>query len=241
MIKKHLSILALCLFSFGFSQQENDTIVIPEDTSSVIHQRSFDKDLRNQYTGEEFDYSSTDGEAQNLMGRFLMWLRDLLGDTFGVNITPETLKFIEIVIYILMGILALYLLIKFLAGENLTSIFSKKATALVDINLSEGHIEQIDLDALIKEALTQKNYRLAIRYHYLRALKNLSLKNIIEWEYEKTNSDYQKEITNPQIKPIFKEVSYLYDYIWYGEQEIDETKFNAAQARFSALTNSISK
>jgi hypothetical protein len=137
--------------------------------------------------------------------------------------------------------LALYLLVKFLVGENLTTLFSKRATLLIDINLSEEHIEQIDLDILINEALVTKNYRLAIRYHYLRVLKNLSLRNIIEWQFEKTNSDYQNEITIDQLKPLFQEVSYLYDYIWYGEQDIDETKFNAAEARFAALKNSLPK
>jgi len=220
---------------------EQDSITLPEDVTTVLDTQTFDEELSEKYSGEDFDYSSVEGEAENLMGRFLLWLRNALSDTFGVDIPPGTLKVIEYIIYVLMGTLALYLLVKFLVGENLNTIFSKRATPLIDINLSEEHIEQIDMDALINEALAQKNYRLAIRYHYLRVLKNLSLRNIIEWQYEKTNSDYQREISIAKLKPLFQEVSYLYDYIWYGEQEIDEMKFNAAEARFVALKNNLPK
>ncbi len=239
MIKTFLLTIALCFAFVGLSQQEQDSIVIPEDIATPLENRSYDEDIKNKYTGDDFNYSSAEGEAQNMMSRFLRWFRNLFGDMFGIDIPPGTLKFIEYLIYALMGGLAIYLLVKFLVGENLGAIFSKKATSLIDINLSEEHIEKLDLDALIKDAVDQKNYRLAVRYHYLGVLKHLSLKNIIEWQYEKTNLDYQQEISNSTLKPLFQEVSYLYDYIWYGEQDIDEVKFSAAQRRFAALQQRI--
>jgi hypothetical protein len=238
-IKTFLLTIALCFAFVGLSQQEQDSIVIPEDIATPLENRSYDEDIKNKYTGDDFNYSSAEGEAQNMMSRFLRWFRNLFGDMFGIDIPPGTLKFIEYLIYALMGGLAIYLLVKFLVGENLGAIFSKKATSLIDINLSEEHIEKLDLDALIKDAVDQKNYRLAVRYHYLGVLKHLSLKNIIEWQYEKTNLDYQQEISNNTLKPLFQEVSYLYDYIWYGEQDIDAVKFSAAEGRFAALQQRI--
>ena len=239
MIKKQLIIATLFFSSVGFSQQEKDSIALQEDTQSVIQQRGYSEDLQKKYAGEDFDYGSAEGATQNIIDRFLNWLGDQLGDLFGVDIPPGTLKVIEYIIYALMCALVIYLLVKFFAGEHMGSIFSKKASPLIDINLAEEHIESIDLDALIKEALAQNNYRLAVRYLYLGVLKNLSLHQIIEWRFEKTNSDYEREIKNNTLKPLFHEVSYLYDYIWYGEQRIDQTIFNAAAARFEKLKNSI--
>jgi len=236
-IRIYFIIAAFCFSFSGFSQEEKDSLVVSEDTSQVLESRSFDQELSEKYEGDEFDYSSPEGEAQNLISRFLRWFSNFLRDTFGFNIDPAFFEILEILIYVAMGGLALYLLIRFFVRENLSSIFSKKATSFMDINLSEEHIENIDLDAKIKEALTQKDYRLAVRYHYLKVLKNLSLKNIITWEYEKTNADYQKEITISELKPLFKEVSYLYDYIWYGEQDIDANGFNAAEKHFTNLKN----
>ncbi len=209
------------------------------DEDQVLNTRDFDGDLTEKYTGEEFDYSSQEGEAQNLVKRFLNWFFSWIDDSLGVNISPYTLQIIEYLIYILMGGLIIYLFVRFLSGENFSAVFTKKANSILDINLSEDHIENVDLDALIKSALDEKDYRLAVRYHYLRILKILSQKNIIDWHYEKTNSDYQNEIEAPTVKSGFRDVSYLYDYIWYGEQEIDGLKYEIVEARFATLKNSI--
>ncbi len=241
MIKFYFTLVILSTSFFGYSQQEKDSIPVPKDENQVVESRSFNENLKDKYVGDDFNYDIATGESQNLLVRFIDWVFKGLKNTFGINIPPNILIIIEYFIYVLMGILALYLLIKFLVGENLSSVFTKKAVTIVDIDLSEEHIENIALEALIKNALKEKNHRLAVRYHYLRTLKTLSQKNIIEWQYEKTNSDYQKEIEIPNLKSLFKEVSYLYDYIWYGEQPIDEIKYEAAQARFAALTNLLPK
>lgn len=212
-----------------------------DDKTTLLENRALQENLSEKYSGDEFNYDIKDGEAQNLLGRFLNWFFSLLQNTFGINVDPGILKILEYIIYVLMAALAIYFLVKFFIGERLSSVFNKEATAILDINLSEDHIENVDLDALIKTALEQRNFRLAIRYQYLRTLKNLSQKSLIEWHYEKTNSDYQKEISAPKIQSLFKEVSYLYDYIWYGEQDIDENKYKAAQSRFVALKKIVSQ
>lgn len=239
MIKTTSSLFFLLIFFCGFSQQENDSLVIPVDENQVLSARSFEGDLSDKYTGDEFDYSSQAGQAQNLFKRFLRWFFGWIDESFGINIPPYTLEIIEYLIYILMGGLIIYLFVRFLSGEKLSAIFTKQATSILDINLSEEHIENVDLDALIKSALEEKDYRLAVRYHYLRILKLLSQKGIIDWHFEKTNSDYQYEIEAQGIKSGFRDVSYLYDHIWYGEQEIDGLKYEAVSARFASLKNSI--
>jgi len=237
---KFVSIIFCSLFFFcGFSQQEKDSIIIPFDENQVLETRDFGGDLTEKYNGDEFDYSSQEGEAQNLLKRFLNWFFNWIDKSFGINIPPYTMKIIEWLIYILMGCLIVYLFIRFFSGENFSAVFTKKATSILDINLSEDHIENVDLDTLIKSALDEKDYRLAVRYQYLRILKILSQKGLIDWNYEKTNSDYQREIEGDHLKSGFKDVSYLYDYIWYGEQEIDGLKYETVESRFTTLKNSI--
>ncbi|CAN0416442.1 unnamed protein product [Scytosiphon promiscuus] len=160
-----------------------------------------------------------------------------LRNVFGIDIPPGITKILEYLIYGLMAALAIYLLIRFLTGENASAIFRKKEAATINLNLAEEHIENLDLDALINDTIQQKNYRLAIRYQYLKVLKTLSQHQIIEWHYEKTNQDYEKEIEAPKIRLLFKDVSYLYDHIWYGEQEIDDLKYQAAEIKFVNINN----
>jgi hypothetical protein len=239
-IRIGLTLFFSLIFSCGFSQQDIDSVSIPVDKDQVLNTRSFEGSLSDKYIGDEFDYSSPEGQAQNLFKRFLRWFFGWIHESFGINVPPYTLEIIEYLIYILMGGLIIYLFVRFLSGEKLSAVFTKQATSILDINLSEDHIENVDLDAMIKTALEEKDYRLAVRYQYLRILKLLSQKGIIDWHFEKTNSDYQYEIEEQQLRSGFRDVSYLYDYIWYGEQEIDGIKYETVEARFASLKNSIS-
>ena len=226
------------LFKFsGTAQAKRDTITLTEDKGSNLVLRSLDQNITQKYQGKDFNYELKDGESQNLLARFLNWLMNGLKDVFGIDLPPGLTQILEYIIYGLMAALAIYLLIRFLTGENASAIFRKKEAATINLNLAEDHIESLDLDALISDAINQKNYRLAIRYQYLKVLKTLSQQQIIEWHYEKTNQDYEKEIKVPKIRLLFKDVSYLYDHIWYGEQEIDDQKYHAAQMKFVNLNN----
>lgn len=237
MIKITILIFTFLTLSFGLAQHSKDSIVLKGDTTALNELRFFDSDLNQKYTDDAFNYDRKDGETQNVLGQFINWIFKGLQRVFGITIPPNLAEIMKYFVFVLLGVLALYLLVKFLLGENVSSLFTKKAVAIVDITISEEHIENLDLDVLIANAVNENNFRLAIRYQYLKVLKLLSQKNIIEWHYEKTNLDYQNEITQSSLKPLFKEVSYLYDYIWYGEQEIDDAKYRMAQSRFIALNN----
>ncbi|MCM4168843.1 hypothetical protein KCTC52924_02539 [Arenibacter antarcticus] len=237
MIKIKRTLCALFLFSLGYSQGNRDTLALNEDHNTPISIREFTTDLNDKYNGSDFNYKIGDGESQNLLSRSFIWLTDWLKTMLGIDLPPGTAQILEIIVYILMGLLAIYLLVRFLTGERASAIFNKKAISFGNLDLSEEHIENIDLDSLLANALSQNNYRSAIRYQYLKALKTLSVQQVIVWKYEKTNQDYENEISTPSIKSVFKEVSYLYDHVWYGEKEIDELKYRAAQLKFDLINN----
>jgi hypothetical protein len=67
----------------------------------------------------------------------------------------------------------------------------------------------------------------------------MSEKGIIKWDIEKTNSDYLYEITNETRRDEFAYLSYLYNYIWYGEFELDEATFEKAKTAFEKTIRSI--
>jgi hypothetical protein len=76
---------------------------------------------------------------------------------------------------------------------------------------------------------------LATRYYYLWLLKTLSDRNIIEWDIEKTNGDYLNEISNLELKNEFQFLSYVYEYSWYGEFNLNETDFEKTEIAFLKL------
>ena len=234
--------LSFILFVFVtlccWGQVQQDSLQLTTDTNGNIQERQLE-DLDKKYQGEEFNYDIKTGESQNLVNRFLNWLGRGLNDVFGIRLSPGTLKFLQYLIYVLMSGVMLYLIVRLLVNEKLSSIFTKKANAILDIEMEERHIEQLDLDALLKTALEHGDYRLAIRYHYLKSLKKLSQSDVIEWHFDKTNSDYEREIKEPFLKKAFKKIAYLYDYIWYGEQFIDAIAYEQAKQSFTQLNNTI--
>tara|TARA_R110001583_G_scaffold90137_3_gene231732 strand:- start:41630 stop:42352 length:723 start_codon:yes stop_codon:yes gene_type:complete len=236
------NIFLLILFQFAtlcsFAQGAEDSIV-SIDTSSVLTMRQLDDNHTKKYIGEEFNYATKTGESQNLLARFINWVGKGLFSIFGIELSPQLLQVIEYLIYFLLVILAIYLIVKMLINENFNSIFNKKAKTFHDINLTKEHIETIDVNNLLNVALESADYRLAIRYQFLLTFQKLSKNDIIQWHFDKTNSDYLIEIAQPTIQQGFKKIAYLYDYIWYGEQTIDLIKYEKSVLDFEAINKLI--
>jgi hypothetical protein len=236
------NIFLFILFQFAtlctIAQGAQDSI-LRIDTSSVLTMRQLADNHTKKYIGEEFNYATKTGESQNLLARFINWVGKGLSRIFGIELSPQLLQAIEYLIYFLLVMLAIYLIVKVLINENFNSIFSKKAKLFHDINLTEEHIETIDVNNLLQIALESADYRLAIRYQFLLTLQKLSKNDIIQWHFDKTNSDYLNEIAQPTIQKGFKKVAYLYDYIWYGKQTIDLKKYEKSVLDFQSINQLI--
>ncbi|GGI57205.1 hypothetical protein [Winogradskyella haliclonae] len=229
---KYITALGL-VSSIALSAQESVKEVALD--SSSIDITPFKEGLSERYSGNDFNYSINDTGGVNLvqqvLRKFFGWLRDL----FGIDISYINYKTLEYIIYGLLGCGVLYLLIKFLLENPVSSVFKTENKTIDGFNYIEENIETIDFDTLISNALKENNFRLATRYMYLKSLKALSAKGVIEWHFDKTNNDYLREIKDNQVKSLFKRASYIYDYVWYGEFPINETDFNQNKNDFNQL------
>ncbi|MBO3116617.1 hypothetical protein J4050_07660 [Winogradskyella sp. DF17] len=234
-LKYYYALLTMALSPWQFWPQNNNTI---KKDSSNLEVRPFNENIAERYTGNDFNYDINDTGGVNLMQRILRKFFGWLSDVFGFDIDFLDYQTLEYIIYGSLGIIVLYLLIKFLMENPVSSVFKTENKTIEGFSYVEEDIKQIDFDKLIKQALHNTNYRLATRYLYLKALKILANKEIIEWHFEKTNSDYYNEIKDSKLKSLFKRVSYIYDYIWYGEFPIDEATFNKNKSDFNQLIKS---
>ena len=153
-----------------------------------------------------------------------------------VDIVVTILKFLAMLIILFV----IYLIVKSILNKEGQWIFGKNSDKKI-INYAEieKNLQLVDFEKLIKNTLESNEKRLAIRYYYLWLLKKMAEKEIIEWDAEKTNSDYLNEIQNPYQKDNFAYLSYLYNYIWYGEFELDENTFDRAIATFEKTIQTI--
>lgn len=234
MIKNKLHIpfyiFSLCFNSiYCFSQDS-----IQKDTSNI--KVTYFKDaIKKRYTGDDFNYNINDTGGINLLQRILESFFGWLSDIFGFDIDFIDYQTLEYIVYGFLGVATLYLVVKFLMQSPINSVFKTDVKDIDTFKYVEENIKDVNFDTLISDALKDNNYRLATRYLYLKSLKLLTNKNSIEWHYDKTNSDYTNEIKDENTKSIFKRISYIYDYVWYGEFPIDEVSYQKNLADFEKI------
>ncbi|MBW3517990.1 DUF4129 domain-containing protein [Flavobacterium sp. NKUCC04_CG] len=215
------------------------TIIVEKmvDQNQAIENLKFRPQFKDSYTNlSEFNYSSATEKNSfwsRLKNRFLNWLSEFLNvqiDEKPRQIWNKSLNYISVV---LLLILTFYIIRAFVKKDALWFFKKSKKTFKIDHFNVEKNLEHTDFKALIASAIANNNPRLAIRYYYLALLQLLSKKEIIQWDLEKTNSDYLAEIKNEQTRESFRYLSYLYNNIWYGEFEVDPAAFQKAQQAFT--------
>ncbi|MCB0443074.1 MAG: DUF4129 domain-containing protein [Flavobacterium sp.] len=210
--------------------------------SSTIENRVFEENFKDNYQDNDYIYEQAIKES-NWWDRFKQWLADFFKNLFNLSSDTVSGKMVDILIKSLAVILivfVIYLIVKSIMNGEGQWIFGKSSDKkVIHYEDIEKNLHLVDFEKLIKETLNSGENRLSIRYYYLWLLKKMANQNIIEWDIEKTNSDYLYEIKDLNFKSDFEYVSYLYNYIWYGEFELDETTFEKAKNAFEKIIKSI--
>jgi hypothetical protein len=192
-------------------------------------------DFRNKYLqDDEFNYErKEDGVSfwKSFKNAILKLLRGLLG--LSPSVSPN---FVPILMKVLSGLILLvviYFAVRIFLNHQGKWFLEKKNDSL-DVNALdvEQLIQSGDFAILIADAEKDNNTRLSIRYYYLWLLKKLKDSGSIQWLPDKTNSDYLYEIKNEKLKNQFSHLSYLYEYIWYGQFAINDNEYQEAKIAF---------
>lgn len=222
---------------------QRDSLTVNYDTARLQVQKIGEEDLKQFHDDPKFDYEVVKTELtwwdnfktwlSNLFLRFFEWI-------FGAEEAAGALAvFLRILPYLLLALL-LFLLIRFFLTVNSSAAANATgAKPFVALSEEEHIIKNEDIRALIQKALDDKNYRLAIRYYYLYILQLMSEKELIDWQLQKTNHDYENEIQKPDLKKAFTQITRWYDYVWYGDFNIDEAQYQKAEVTFSELQNTL--
>ncbi len=89
----------------------------------------------------------------------------------------------------------------------------------------ESYIHETDLEKHLREALARGQYNLAVRIHYLQIIRALSEKKYIRWSKEKTNREYLRELKNTRIEDPVRNITGVYERIWYGNRRTDQEDY----------------
>jgi hypothetical protein len=204
-------------------------------TENPVFQKKFKEKLGSRYQEKDFDYTTSkprESLLQKLQRKIAELIRRIFGETSMETSSQITAVIIRLFAIVVVGFL-LYFLIKFLISNNGSLFFGKK-NRKVEINEEELHenIHEINFPQSIAAFENNKDYRSAVRYQFLFILKKLSDKKLIQWNPEKTNKDYVAELKAGNLKNEFYDLSYIFDYVWYGEFSIDEEHYAKFKKQF---------
>lgn len=137
-------------------------------------------------------------------------------------------------VFIIIFILGLAAILAYLFVPKKRAAHIKKIEANSDED-DEEDIEVIDSDQGLSEALSDGNYRMAIRMHFIKVLQNLSEQNKIKWNPDKTNVQYAKELSGLAIATYFQSASRIYEWVWYGNKKINREEYERMRSLFLTI------
>jgi hypothetical protein len=132
------------------------------------------------------------------------------------------------ILFILLFSIVIVLLYFWLKRQN----FSSKINQIVDENWNPEVITVSELESRLENALKNEVYREVIRIYFTMILQELIRLQLIKWRLEKTNQQYIYEVKNQIIRAELRKCTRYFDIVWYGEYNIDRSKFEEIQPHF---------
>ncbi|SBV91677.1 conserved hypothetical protein [uncultured Dysgonomonas sp.] len=223
----------MCINLFG--QVDSTATPKPAHIQEKVNIRIPDKSKIEEYRKDQrFEYKKEE-RGLSWWNRILLAINNFINNLLG---TVAESGMLSIVVLIIIVVVICLIVLK-LIGVDYRILLGKKELDKSDIDIYTENVHEMNFDALISNALRNKDYRLAVRFLYLKNLKQMSDKDIIEWSAHKTNYSYQYEIQNSLLRSKFLETTLIFDYVWYGEFELDENKFTEVDSRMGDLNKMI--
>jgi hypothetical protein len=209
---------------------------IQYDSSNIIVRSMDSTKIKAYLKDKDFRYFEDPESTMTLWERLMEWLKRQflkLTEYDSYNTAWDILIYILIVLAVIAVVFGIY------KSEIKGLFFSNKNINRLNVSEVLEDIHSIDYDKMIEEAIAGKKYRYAIRLNYLRSLKFLSDKEIINWKIDKTNREFLKEIKSNIIKSKFEKLTTDFESIWYGGFEIDYSAYTHLQNIYSDFNSSL--
>ncbi len=215
--------------------QEVDSLVLIDE--SAVEVRRIDSEKINEFQSDsDFDYARGVVPGKNLWEMFKEAVVKFIQKLFSFQV--GRVNIVNILLYTICILAASYAIYKLIQMQSQKVFVSEKEKSL-DYSVHEENIHVLDFEPLIAEATQQGQYRRAIRLIYLHALKKLSDARKIDWQPGKTNHDYMAELSDTRLKTGFGDLSYFFDYAWYGEFDVEEKHLLRVRETFDNWAKSI--
>lgn len=172
---------------------------------------------------------------QRLLDAFFNLVTRLLPNSAAIGLEGSLLN------YILTGLVALVLaVILFYISRSLLADWVREGEIEMQ---SETGDEALTVNTALRRAQTLSragDYRAAVRYLYLSSLLLLEERRLLRYDRSRTNREYLHSVAHlPQLATILRDVTEVFDRVWYGHQSLDEAAYDRYAARITDLNQHI--
>lgn len=217
-----------------------DSVPVIRYEAPVYTERKLDDGFKKKYDDDDFVYEKKP-KAKTWWDRFWEGVRHVLEWLFSSNGKEESTSglIFKRILAVIVIVFLIYMIVRAILNKEGMWIFGRSRKKISAHDITEEDIHQMDFRKLTAETKQAGDYRLAVRYYFLWLLKRMSDREIIDWHWEKTNSDYLYEIKNQDLRKDFEYLTYVYDYSWYGDFPLDEKAFLKAERTFQKTLNTL--
>lgn len=239
-------VLVLC-YVVSFAQEEeyiiDTTVVYPPDSGAYQQPDSYEEETEEEETTVYFTPRKMEGsgmdsfQLRSIPDSVLQRLgKDEDFWYAGISVAVESPKqksgeisnqswFQTLLWFIIIAGFGVFVIL-YLSNSNI-GLFRKRNR---NIGEEGGDPETDDIFAInyqkeIDKAAATGNFRLAIRLMFLRLLKNLAEKNIIQYKHDRTNFDYLVQLSPTKYYHDFFRITRNYEYSWYGKFQVNEDAY----------------
>jgi hypothetical protein len=202
----------------------------PIDTSAIEARYFSDETFDRLRKDSDLRYQAPPTIAENLLDRFFNWLSRQIDKFFKFSFRTPSGRF---VIYVITTIIVGFIIFFILKSTGFKVFLSNKKIVGEGSEHEDENIHEMDFDALLNQALSNNDYRRGVRLLFLSALKMLSDRSLIHWEQGKTNHEYMSELKQTELVEGFNQLSYYFDYAWYGDFQVTEETYKRVQNIFT--------
>jgi len=199
------------------------------------------KAVSQRYQSPEFAYSESIQEKAS----FWRKLKSRIGE-FIDHLFPDwgySSNFSEIFydILALIGLIAFIWIIYRLVfrGNKVYIQHQQESVDQSPVEYVEKNLMDSSIQPYITQAIAQKDFALAIRFMHLLNVQRLAQTKQIIWKLNKTNAMISQEIISPAIKADFQRCTHLFEYVWFGNFEVDEAAFISYQQVFQQFQSQL--
>lgn len=205
------------------------------DKSDVDVKYPKNNKLTDYKQSNDFQYEYRFVEGSSLWDNIIYWVYRQIGLLFSDKGAYPFIRWAIIITFIV------FIVLRILDVNVFGFFYSDSKKASTGFSEIDDDISKADINTMIEMAKKDENYRLAVRLLFLKLLQIFDNKKLIIWKQYKTNADYLYELENSAYIENFKQLKYIYEYIWYGDFLLSKKLYLTIEDDFAEVFESLSE